>query len=81
MFDRHLSKTGRPYLVGDRVCFADLMFVTWNQGAVKLLGEPFSREMQERCPRAWDWHQRLMARDSVKTMYEAQAKILAAEGD
>lgn len=63
-----------PYLVGDKVCFADLMFVTWNAISIAVLGEEFKKEVQEKHPRAWEWHQRLVERDSVKRMYEMQEK-------
>lgn len=80
VIDYHLTRTGKPYLVGDKVCFADLMFVTWNNAVVGMLGKDFERELEEKSPKAWEWHQRLVARESVKKTYDAQERAKAALG-
>jgi len=73
VIDYQLNKTGKPYLVGDNVCFADLMFVTWNNLAVAGAGQEFADELKAEKPKAWEWHQRLLERESVKTMEQAKA--------
>lgn len=80
MIDYQLSKNNSPYLVGDKVCFADLMFVTWNVLALKILPEEVKEEIRSESPRAWEWHQRLVERGSVKRAYEAQAEAKAKHG-
>ena len=77
VLDMHLSKTGQPYLVGEKLTFADLMFIPWNLGAAWLVGADFSKEWQKTYPKAWDWHQRLTSRASVKKAQEIQAKAKA----
>lgn len=79
MIDYHLTKTGKPWLVGDKICFADLMFVTWNVVALGVLGEEDKKELREESPKTWDWHHRLMERESVKKAYEAQEKAKAQQ--
>ncbi|KAK4619854.1 Glutathione S-transferase-like protein OpS6 [Fulvia fulva] len=77
VLDLHLSKTGKPYLVGDKVTFADLMFIPWNLGAERFMDDSFPEEWQKKYPKAWDWHQRLTSRASVKKALEIQAKAKA----
>lgn len=36
VIDSHLRKQGSDYLVGDHITYADLMFVTWANGAARL---------------------------------------------
>ena len=31
VIELQLTRTGNEYLVGDKVCYADLMFVSWKQ--------------------------------------------------
>lgn len=79
VIDYHLAKTGKPYLMGDKVCFVDLMFVTWNAIATGVFGEAGQKELQKESPKTWEWHQKLMERESVKKAYEAQEKAKAAQ--
>lgn len=76
VIDAHLSRTGKPFLVGDKVCYADLMFVPWNNGLLigLLTGENSKKDWQEKYPKAWEWHQKLIAMPSVRKMEEAKAK-------
>lgn len=67
VIDSHLSKQGTPYLVGEKVSYADLMFVPWNNGSVMILG---AEELGEKYPKAFKWHQSLLERESVKKMVE-----------
>lgn len=75
VIEYHLNKTGQQYLVGDKACFADLMFLPWNNVALSgVMGEDFQKEWQDKFPKTWAWHERLMQRDAVKTAFEKKAK-------
>ena len=78
VIDLHLNKTGKSYLVGDKVTFADLMFLPWNNGvATGLMGPDFAKEWEEKYPKCWAWHQKLMERSAVKKTFEEKAKVSA----
>lgn len=53
------------------------MFVTWNKLALDALRENSVTQLQEESPKALDWHQGLMERDSGKKAFEAQEKAKA----
>jgi len=74
VIDLHLTKTGKPYLVGDKITYADLMFFPWNSGLDRIVGPDFPKEWEEKMPKAWEWHQKLTARESVKKMQELKAE-------
>ena len=74
VIDRHLTKTGRPYLVGEKACYADLMFVPWNDIVPILMGPEFESEWKEKMPKCYEWHQRLVAREAVKRAAAAKAE-------
>lgn len=78
VIELHLNKTGKAYLVGDKVCFADLMFIPWNVTALRVMGEGFDKEWQEKFPKTWEWHQKLMNRDAVKKAFEMKEKAMAS---
>jgi glutathione S-transferase len=67
VLELHLSRTGKPYLVGDKCSFADLMFVPNNK---VFEGNPDTefktKEWEEKYPLSYAWNQRLFARESVK---------------
>ena len=70
MVDAHLVKTGKPYLVGERVCFADLMFIPWNTMGATLYG--MGEDWKDKFPTSYAWHEKLLAREAVKTALEAR---------
>lgn len=75
VIDAHLTKTGRPYLVGDKVSFVDLMFVPWNNVlATFLMDESFRAEFPEKFPKAAAWHASLIARPSVEKVIKLIAE-------
>ena len=88
VIDSHLSKTGQEYLVGDKVTFADLMFLPWNflligggMGPDAGLGQEFrEKEWPEKYPHHYEWHQKLMERPSVKRALEVVAKAREEAG-
>ncbi|KAF7533995.1 hypothetical protein G7054_g6606 [Neopestalotiopsis clavispora] len=64
---------GKEYLIANRLTYADLSFVPWDH---VLLSAPFFREaiwdeydLARKCPNFVAWHERLMTRPSVKTVY------------
>ena len=81
----NFKKTGNEYLVGDKICFADLMFFPWDHlalgdgmGPDGGLGDEFrAKEWQQNYPLAYAWHQKLKQRDSVKKTLEIMAKARA----
>ena len=75
-----LEKTGKPYLVGDKCTFADLMFIPWNVGALRVMGEDFTKEVQEKYPKFWAWHETLMSRPAVKKTFEIKADATKSSG-
>jgi glutathione S-transferase len=76
VIDAHLQKTGQPYLVGEKVCYADLMFVPWNAMTGFIMGEGFDDEWKEKYPKSYEWHQKLVSRPAVKkTLDEKAAKM------
>lgn len=88
MIDSHLTKTGKPYLVGDKITFADFMFVSWDRlifgmgmGPDGGLGREFrEKEWQQKYPKAYAWHQGMMERESVKKTLDIMMKARAEAG-
>ena len=77
--DAHLDKQGTDYLVGDRITYADLMFLPWNNGVAQGMNGPeFAKEWEEKYPKCWAWHQRLMERPAIKATFEEKAKATGA---
>jgi len=79
VIDRHLQKTGKPYLVGDKVTYADLAFVPWHWltiGQPHIMGEDFAKEWETKYPLAWAWNQRLLARPAVSKLREARIQAI-----
>ncbi|KAF4556185.1 Glutathione S-transferase-like protein 15 [Elsinoe fawcettii] len=71
VIESHLERTGQQWLVGDKMCFADLMFVPWNSLLTMFLfGPPFEEEWKEKYPKCYDWHQRLLQVDGVRRAQE-----------
>jgi glutathione S-transferase len=53
-------RTGRPYLVGDKLSFADLMFVPWdNIRSMALLPPSDEETIKEKYPKYQAWSERL----------------------
>ncbi|KAL0257752.1 hypothetical protein SLS55_006915 [Diplodia seriata] len=74
VIDRHLKKTGNPYLVGDRVSYADLAFVPWHMGLGFLTPDwDYAKDF----PTFAKWNQSLLDRPAVKKI--ADDKAMAAQ--
>ncbi|KAH7061319.1 glutathione S-transferase [Macrophomina phaseolina] len=67
--NHHLKKSGTPYLVGDKLSYADLAWVPWSNAYGFLIPE---WDWQTECPEFAAWHKRLAERASVK-------KVMAKE--
>ncbi|KAK3675217.1 hypothetical protein LTR78_004726 [Recurvomyces mirabilis] len=80
VIDAHLTKTGQPYLVGSKISYADLMFVTWNHVLPFAMGEEFMKDFEKDMPKAYKWMQELEARESVKKVYADIAEYSAKHG-
>lgn len=78
VIDTHLTKTKQPYLVGQKICFADLMFVTWNHLVPILMGEGF--DFEKELPAAYAWWRSMEERDGVKKVYADIDKAKAEKG-
>ncbi|KAL1801697.1 hypothetical protein ACET3X_002039 [Alternaria dauci] len=65
-----LTKTGKPYLVGDKCTYADLMYIPFHlvlaDKLMRNVSENFEKEWKEKFPRCYEWNARLMQRDSLK---------------
>lgn len=88
VIESHLQKTGNEYLVGDKICFADLMFFPWNNLALDDgmgpdggLGREFrEEEWPKDYPKAYAWQQKIKQRPSVQKTMEIMAKARAEAG-
>ena len=64
VIDAHLKKHGTPYLLGDRVSYADLAFVTWQaKYETRLIPE---WDFEKEAPVFAAWRRRLQERPTVK---------------
>jgi glutathione S-transferase len=66
VIDKHLARTKRPWLVGDRMCYADIMFQSWNEMVpIAAMNDDFMKEWERDMPHCWAWYQRLRALPSA----------------
>lgn len=79
VINTHLAATGRPFLVGDKVSFADLMFVPWDRiRAIALMSPGFEASIEEQFPSFHGWQERLLEMESVKKATEFTMSAAAA---
>jgi glutathione S-transferase len=63
VLNAHLKKQGTPYLLGDKVTYADLAWVPWQKDYAALMpGWDYEAELPEFAA----WNKRLLERPSVK---------------
>ena len=75
VLDLHLRRTGQQYLVGDKVTYADLMFITFNNVLCTVILYPeFDAEWKTTFPHCYAWHQRLMAREKIRDVFKTKAE-------
>ncbi|KAL8751472.1 MAG: hypothetical protein Q9184_006060 [Pyrenodesmia sp. 2 TL-2023] len=73
------SKLDKDWLVGDKMTFADLAFVPWNDrlDVVLMVGH----EMKfDGFPNVKAWHERMVSRPSWKKAMEIRAKLMDEQG-
>lgn len=73
VIDLHLSKTKSEYLVGNKVTYADLMFIPWAQlvGWVDKEGKILS---EGKYPHYQAWYKKITERPGVAKVLEEKAK-------
>ncbi|KAF2167554.1 hypothetical protein M409DRAFT_22359 [Zasmidium cellare ATCC 36951] len=76
VIELHLATTGQQYLVGNRVSYADLMFVSWNDLLPLLKGADF--DYKGKFPKTFEWNERLATRESVQKTRAGKSKAMAA---
>ncbi|KAK2592797.1 Transcriptional regulator ure2 [Conoideocrella luteorostrata] len=75
-----LSKKPAPqWLVGDRITYADLSFLPWNERLDVTLGVP-REQMFDGFPIVKDWHERMASRLSWKKCMEIRARLMEDQG-
>ncbi|KAK6854055.1 glutathione S-transferase [Apiospora arundinis] len=75
VLELHLSRTGRAYLVGDRVTYADLMFAPFHNVLCSVIMYPeFEAEWRADFPHCYEWHQCLMQRPKVRDVFKRRAE-------
>ncbi|KAK7512937.1 glutathione-s-transferase theta, gst [Phyllosticta citriasiana] len=72
VIDSHLKKTGKPYLVGDKISYADLAFVPWQTSLGWLLPD---YDAAKDFPQWAKWNQSLLERSSVKKVQADKAAV------
>ncbi|KAI9654951.1 MAG: glutathione S- transferase, nitrogen catabolite repression regulator [Bathelium mastoideum] len=72
VIDAHLVKQQTEYLVGNKVTYADLAWITWNSLLGWLVPD---LDWQKEFPAFAAWNSRLLARPAVKKVLEAKAKM------
>jgi len=67
VIDAHLKKTGNPYVVGEKISYADLAWIPW----YKLLGAFFLSDwnFEEEFPHFAAWRKSLLDRPAVQKIY------------
>lgn len=73
------SLAGREWLVGDKITFADLSFVPWNDRLEAVLMCEEDRKF-DGYPLVRAWHERMTSRPSWKKAMEIRAKLMDEQG-
>ncbi|KAM5544506.1 hypothetical protein V8D89_002166 [Ganoderma adspersum] len=75
VLDGVLSKPeSKGWLVGGKPTIADLSFITWNNSALNVTVKDYA-DVEKQYPAFYAWHQKLLARESVKKILAAQAAL------
>lgn len=70
---------GQQWLVGDRITFADLAFVPWNDRLDATLGVPDDKKF-EGFPHVQAWHESMVKRPSWIKAMEIRARLMDEQG-
>lgn len=73
VLERHLE--GKQWLVGDKMTFADLAWIPYNDGVDMLLGSPERSPLKD-YPNVEAWHGRMTSRPSWKQAVGKKARLL-----
>lgn len=74
VIDDHLKKQGTEYLVGDKLTYADLMFVPWYMSAFSLGSDKLDLSSYK----AFNaWYKKLVERPAVAKVIKARADAIA----
>ncbi|KAH7320577.1 glutathione S-transferase [Stachybotrys elegans] len=73
------SKSEPQWLVGDRMTFADLAFVPWNDRLDAALGVPYDEKL-DGFPHVKKWHERMTQRPSWVKAMELRAELMDEQG-
>lgn len=76
VIDRYLARESVPYLAGNEITYADLMWATWNAYLPQLLPEGVGLS---EFPHFDAWWSKVSGRESVRKMAEAKKTAMAAE--
>ena len=77
VLEGHLK--GKQWLVGDKITFADLSFVTWNDRMDMVLGIAQSNPLAK-YPNVDAWQNRMTSRASFKKAIETREKLMGEQG-
>jgi glutathione S-transferase len=67
VIDAHLKKTGTPYLVGEKISYADLAWIPWYVSLGEFLTPGW--KFEEELPHFAAWRKSLLDRPAVKKIY------------
>ncbi|KAF3064486.1 Glutathione S-transferase 1 [Daldinia childiae] len=70
---------GKQWLVGDKMTYADMAFVPWNERVDAVLGLPASEKFNG-FSNVKAWHERMTSRDSWKAIMEVRDKLMDEQG-
>lgn len=70
--------TDRQWLVGDKMTFADMSFVTWNSLAPDTMGTP-DKNLFDEFPNVKAWHERMTERPAWKKIWQTRTEWTAEE--
>jgi glutathione S-transferase len=65
--------------VGDRITFADLAFISWNDRVDEILGVTNDQKFAG-FPHLQDWHERMVSRPAWKRTMETRARCMSDQG-
>lgn len=73
------KKTAPQWLVGDRITYADISFLPWNERLDVTLGVP-REQVFDGFPTVKDWHERMASRPAWKKSMEIRARLMDEQG-
>lgn len=81
VLDKALEANNAGWLVGDKLTYADLSFITWSSVAEGLLKELSKfEELEEKFPSYTKWLKKMEEKDSVKKIRDRMARGRAEHG-